>query len=78
MSFTVVPLHNLSLGKGARVPFGDGFILQDVPEWLREEPILKDIGYTGREWTLAAEHALVAEYEAASIEQPDPQWKWTT
>jgi len=75
MSFTVVPLHNLSLGKGARVPFGEGLVLQDVPEWLRNEPILNEISYTDRQLTLAAEHALVAEYEAAAIGQPDPDWQ---
>src|ERR1039458_3917862 len=75
MSFTVVPLYNLSLGKGARIPFGDGFVLQDVPEWLRNEPVLKEITCTDRQWVLAAEHALVAEYEAAAIGEPDPGWK---
>jgi len=75
MSFTVVPLHKLSLGKGARVPFGDGFVLEDVPEWLRSDSILKEISHTDRQFTLAAEHALVAEYEAAAIGQLDPTWK---
>jgi hypothetical protein len=32
VSFTVVPLHNLDLGAGCRIPFGKTFMLQNVPE----------------------------------------------
>ena len=37
MSFTVVPLHNLDLGTGTRIPFGTKFVLQDVPQWLKDD-----------------------------------------
>ena len=76
MSFTVVPLHNLDLPAGSRIPFGKHFVLQDVPEWLKQAShILTDIGRTDRDLTLAAKHALVAEYDADSLGFPDPDWK---
>jgi len=75
MGITVVPLHNLSLGASARIPFGNGFVLQHVPEWVKKEPILKDIRRTEREWIVAGKHALVAEYEAVALGEPDPDWK---
>ena len=34
MAFTVVPLHNVSLPVGTRVPFGDDLVFQDTPEWV--------------------------------------------
>jgi hypothetical protein len=76
VSFTVVPVHNLDLGVGCRLPFGSKFVLQDVPEWLKEDKqILTDIGRTDRDLTLAARHALVSEYDADSLGFPDPEWK---
>jgi hypothetical protein len=75
MSFTVVPLHNLSLPVGTQIPFGNGLVLQDVPEWLRKEPILKDLSRSDRYSLSEAKHALVAEYEASAIGEPDPSWK---
>ena len=76
MSFTVVPLHNLDLPAGSRIPFGKYFVLQDVPEWLKQDKsILNDIGRTDRHLTLAAKHALVSEYDADSLGFPDPDWK---
>jgi len=76
VSFTVVPVHNLDLGAGRRLSFGSKFVLQDVPEWLKEDKqILTDIGRTDRDLTLAARHALVSEYPADSLGFPDPEWK---
>jgi hypothetical protein len=73
-----VPLHNLKLPAGSRVPFGTKFVLQDFPEWLRQDKhILTDIGRTERDLTLAAKHALIAEYDASSFGMPDPEWKGT-
>ena len=74
MAFTVVPLHNLTLDVGTSAEFGAGFVLQDVPQWLRDEPILKDLNRHDREGALAATHALVAEYDAQAIGEPDPTW----
>ena len=74
MAFTVIPFHNLSLDPGTTAEFGAGFVLQDVPQWLRDEPILKDLSRHDRESALAATHALVAEYDAQAIGEPDPSW----
>src|SRR5258707_1270312 len=75
MAFTVVPLHNLALDAGTSAEFGAGFVFQDVPQWLRDEPILKDLSRHDRASFLATKHALVAEYEAAAIGEPDANWK---
>ena len=75
MSFTVVPIHNLDLAAGTQIPFGNGFVLGDVPEWLKKEPILKDLSRHDRQGVLDAKHAWVAEYEASAIGEPDPSWK---
>jgi len=76
MSFTVVPLHNLSLAAGTNVRFGNGFTFQDLPQWVKDDKgILKDLKSTDRNGTLEAQHALVAEYEADSFGYPDPEWK---
>jgi hypothetical protein len=75
MSFTVVPLHNLELPADTRIEFGAGFVLQALPSWVREEPILKGLSRRDREGVLAAKFALVAEYKAAAIGESDPTWK---
>jgi hypothetical protein len=78
MSFTVVPLHNLDLATSTTVPFGNGFVLQDVPQWVKDDTsFLADINRNDREATLDAKHAFVAEYEAEALGQPDPNWKGT-
>jgi hypothetical protein len=75
MSFTVVPLQNLTLPTGTKLPFGDGFFLQDMPQWVKDDKgILADINHRDRQATLDAKHAFVAEYGAESIGEPDPFW----
>ncbi|MCX6591389.1 MAG: HEPN domain-containing protein [Acidobacteria bacterium] len=50
--------------------------MQEIPQWLKyDEHILTEIGRTERQLTLAAKHALVAEYYANSLGFPDPDWK---
>ncbi len=76
MSFTVVPLHNLKLPKGAQIPFGKGFVLTDMPEWvISDETAMADLSSGDRRRTTEASHALVAEYRANSWGYPDPDWK---
>lgn len=76
MSFTVVPLHNLNLPSGTRIPFGSKFVLQDLPEWLKQDTRwLDDLGRHDKTSILNAKHALVSEYRAGSIGEPDPEWK---
>jgi hypothetical protein len=73
VSYTVVPLHNLSLASGTVIPFGK-FTIQDIPEWLRKDSILKDLSRRDRESVEHATHALVSEYDANSWGHPDPEW----
>jgi hypothetical protein len=71
MSSTVVPIHNLVLRSGTKVAFGDGFVLQDFPPWLRDDPQMEALSFDDRESVLRARHALIAEYEG----HRDPNWK---
>jgi hypothetical protein len=75
MSFTVVPLHNLDLPAGSRAMFGNDFVVQEVPEWVKKDSLFEHPSRHDRQSTLEAKHALVAEYEASSIGEPDPAWK---
>lgn len=75
MAFTVVPLHNLTLDAGTSAEFSAGFVFQDLPQWLKDEPILKNLSRHDRKSFLSTTHALVAEYEAAAIGEPDRDWK---
>jgi Apea-like HEPN len=78
MAFTVVPLNNLRLPPGTRIPFANDFVLQDLPEWVKSDKgTLDSLYFHDRQHILDAKHALVAEYEAEAIGQPDPQWKGT-
>lgn len=75
MAFTVVPLHNLHLPSGTNIPFGNDFVLQDMPQWVKDDKgILGDINFYDRQAILEDKHALVAEYKAISIGQSDPAW----
>jgi len=74
VSFTVVPLQGLGLPTGSTIPFGTKFVLQDVPEWLKQdEGYLKDLSREERRDTLDAKQVLVAEYYANSFGYPDPE-----
>jgi hypothetical protein len=73
MSFTVVPLHNLNLPADTVIPFGK-FTIQDVPDWLLKEPMLKRLSDRDRQDVHRAKQALVSEYEADAYGSPDPEW----
>src|SRR5580658_4244882 len=75
MAFTVIPLHNLTLPAGTSVPFANGFIFQDLPEWVRNEGFLEYLSHHDRESVLRSRHAFVAEYAASAIGEPDPSWQ---
>lgn len=78
MAFTVVPLHNLKLTPGTRIPFANGLVFQDLPNWVREEKFLDEyLSFHERHSVLKDDHALVAEYEASAIGEPDRSWKGT-
>ena len=69
VAFTVVPLHNLinlNLPTGSSVPFGGGFVLGKLPEWLTTHPIYRN------HTALNTHYALIAEYEIKSPREIDP------
>jgi hypothetical protein len=65
-------MHNLVLPPDSEVVFGDGFVLKELPLWVTEEQMLKNLSYTDRQSIPLAKCALMADYEAASIGEPDP------
>lgn len=75
MAFTVVPIHNLDLPPRTRVDFGGGFVFQDLPEWVKQDPMLDRLSGTDQYGAREASHAWVAEYTASAIGEPDPDWK---
>jgi hypothetical protein len=76
MSLTVLPLHDLDIGPGARIPFGKNFVLQDVPSWLiQDKATMSDLSQRDRTLVLDSKHALVSEYEAVPTESQIPSGK---
>jgi len=76
VAFTVAPLHNLSFPAGSIIPFGSKFVIQDVPDWLKQDKgILADINRHDRMATVTCTQALISEYDADSYGHPDPDWK---
>jgi hypothetical protein len=74
MSFTVVPLHNVNLPAGIRVPFGDDIVFHDTPKWVKDDnSFLKYLGEHDKQSVLHSKHSFVAEYEANSIGERDPE-----
>jgi hypothetical protein len=79
MSFTVVPVHNLNLPTISPIAFGNDFVLQSLPEWVKkDESQLERLSAPDRAAVLAAQHALVAEYDAQLIGAPDLNYKGKT
>jgi hypothetical protein len=76
VSFTVVPIHQLSLAAGMVFPFGK-FTIQGVPKWLLKDSMLEDLSKRDRDSVHQATHALVSEYNANSWGHPDPEWTGT-
>jgi hypothetical protein len=58
------------------VPFSlaNSVILSSMPNWVREEEIKKNVGMAGSEVLEDGQYALVREYEADSLGEPDPEW----
>jgi hypothetical protein len=75
MSFTVVPLHRFTLPPAPHVTFGGGFVLQNKPTWLQQDRNFSALSMTDQDKVHFATHALIAEYDAATIYDPDPSWK---
>ena len=76
MSFTVVPLHNLDLPEGSRIPFGPKFTIEDIPEWIKKDTTtLNNLARHDRLSVLEDKQALVSEYVADYYGYADPDWK---
>lgn len=74
MAFTVVPLHNISLPAGIRIPFGNDLVFQETPSWVKDDKsFLKYLSHHDQRSVLDSENAFVADYEADSIGAPDPE-----
>ncbi len=73
--YTVIPLHNVNLEREASFEFGAGVSLRAVPSWLRADEHIQRLSARDREALEAASHAFVFEYDAASLGDPDPNWK---
>ncbi|HTF66218.1 MAG TPA: hypothetical protein VK638_26390 [Edaphobacter sp.] len=74
MAFTVIPLNNLLIPNGCVIPFGKTFVLKDVPGWVKREEATAPFSRHDVRGILAANHALVAEYQASAMGEPDPEW----
>jgi len=73
MAFTVIPLHNLDLPITSHIQFGDGFVLQETPDWVKNDNfILSQLSMNERESLKYAKLALVSEYQASAIGEKDP------
>ena len=75
MALTIVPLLRLNLPKGTQVKFGNEFLLVPLPEWVKTDELLPNLGFQTAQSVKAAQHCLLARYEAKSIGEPDPSWK---
>jgi len=73
--YTVTPLHNLELSSDARFEFADGLVLAAVPDWVAKDRVVENLDSRNRRALAEATHGFVAEYEAASLGEPDPAWK---
>lgn len=77
MYHTVIPLQNLRLDLQHGIEFADGFVLGPLPEWVRTDPILKDLNKWDQRRVADAQLAFTATYDAVALCDPDPAWKGT-
>jgi hypothetical protein len=75
---SVIPLHNFAFDRDEPVEFGAGLKLCRIPPWLKNDPLAQRLGARDRDALEAATHGFVAEYDAASLGDPDPTWKGAT
>lgn len=71
---TVVPIHNIDLSPGMTVEFADGLRLIAMPHWVEKQGLPNGLSTDDREAVRLASHAFVVSYEAAALEEPDPNW----
>lgn len=73
--YTVTALHNLKLRSDACFEFAEGLVLTALPDWVANDSIVQNLDSRNRRALAETTHAFVAEYEAASLREPDPAWK---
>ena len=71
---TVIPLLNVDLNEDDHCDFGGDFVLMCLPEWILKDSMLDELDSNSRDWIRKATHGLVANYEAVSFGEPDPDW----
>jgi hypothetical protein len=74
MALSIVPLLRLNLPENTWVKFGSEFLLVSLPDWVKNDELLPNLGYQNAQSVKAAQHCLIAKYEASSIGEPDPSW----
>jgi hypothetical protein len=74
---TIAPVH---YEDHLEVPcnLANGVVLSPSPDWLKKEEILKDLGLADRENLTRHQYALMKEYDANSLGEPDPEWHGKT
>jgi Apea-like HEPN len=74
----VGPIYDLRIDGSLRDPveFSGGVKLCKIPEWVKNEQFARSLNSRQRERLLKnVEFAFIAEYEAESFNDPDPEWK---
>jgi hypothetical protein len=70
---TVVILHNIELNTPP-IPFADGFVFTDLPEWIRSDKWIDRLSNRDAQDVREARHAFVAEYSCDALGEVDPRW----
>jgi hypothetical protein len=72
--FSVAPINHLTVEPDCSHHMGLGLALAPLPEWVRGDEMMKRLSENDQQGIKEARHAFVAEYEAASLGDPDPNW----
>ena len=73
--YTITPIHNLSFPVESPISFGAGLVLARLPDWIAEDAMVERLSVTDQQSVREVQHAFVSEYEAASLDDPDPSSK---
>src|ERR1700744_5857562 len=71
MAFSIAPFNNLDIPNGETVAFGDEFALRSIPDWFPGSEMLKGLSYVDQQDASKATCALISDYDAKSIGEPD-------
>ena len=53
-------------------------IISTIPDWLKTEDMMEGLGWNDRERFSLCRYALIKEYDAESLGDPDPNWRGAT